>query len=392
MKNLEYFFNEIELWEVDEFNDINIVIWSPDYNCYSGGIIALNYLAHLLKCYGLKNIFIFSNQKASWCSAKEIRSKTLLWKICSKEKTYVLYPEIVKNNPLESKYLGRWYLGVPSELKENIKQHSKEDDYWSYNPYSKSELMKLDIDSKDLGLLLTRKLQFYQKNSTDRRNGICFSIRKGKVENQTKYEKQNWTSIDNFSEKGGYSYLSKIFQEKAYFYSFDPNSYLNSLAAMSGIISVIHPEKNLIEPKKWRELTSNRYGIAYGFEDQEHAISTLPKVKENIFINESDNREKIIEFIKHIFEKITTNQFGSLKIKLEKTYLLNSSELFIYFIEKSTNDINKNIVKSIFTIETETDNFEGKVIMIIKFKKKVIKINLSFLKKIKNFLFNCRIN
>ena len=47
-ENLEYFFNEIELWEVDEFNDINIVIWSPDYNCYSGGIIALNYLAHLL--------------------------------------------------------------------------------------------------------------------------------------------------------------------------------------------------------------------------------------------------------------------------------------------------------------------------------------------------------
>ena len=80
-----------------------------------------------------------------------------------------------------------------------------------------------------------------------------------------------------------------------------------------------------------------------------------------------------------------------MKIKLEKTYLLNSSELFIYFVEKSTNDINKNIVKSIFTIETETDNFEGKVIMIIKFKKKLLKL-IYLLKENKKFLFNCRTN
>ena len=387
MKNLEYFFNEIELWEVDEFNDINIVIWSPDYNCYSGGIIALNYLAHLLKCYGIKNIFIFSNQKANWCSAKEIKSKTLLWKICPKDKTYVLYPEIVKNNPLEAKYLGRWYLGVPSELKENIKQHSKEDDYWSYNPYTKSELMKLDIDSKNLGILLTRKLQFFEKNNSKKRNGTCFSIRKGKFENDVTNIKEDWLKIDDFTKKGGYSYLSKIFREKSFFYSYDPNSYLNSLAAMCGTISVINPDENIKDPNHWRELTSNRYGIAYGFEDQKHAIETLHKVKENILINESDNREKIVGLLKHVFKRLTNKDFIDLEIRLEKIYAINSSELFVHFVEKITNESNKMISKNILEVELVTDNYLNKVFLLITFmRNKTFKINLTAIKKVKQFI------
>ena len=59
----------------------------------------------------------------------------------------------------------------------------------------------------------------------------------------------------------------------------------------------------------------------------------------------------------------------------------------MHFVEKITNESNKMISKNILEVELVTDNYLNKVFLLITLmRKKTFKINLTALKKVKQFI------
>jgi tetratricopeptide (TPR) repeat protein len=162
--------------------------------------------------------------------------------------------------------------------------------------------------------------------------------------------------------------LVKIFNEKKYFYCYDYASFLSLQAALCGCISIVVPYED-ITAEQWMGMNRNRvFGIAYGEENIEHAVTTLDKVRPNIEKLEDEFYENVKEFITKTQdlaeqkesdkEKIKTNiyDFETYETKLfrseemiEKNDLIEAEKLLLNMQQNFPSDIrilnNLSIVK-----------------------------------------------
>ena len=90
------------------------------------------------------------------------------------------------------------------------------------------------------------------------------------------------------------------FKQKDFFLSFDPFTFMSIIASLSGCISVVKKIWGL----KFEEWVNgdpfNKYGIAYGLDDLEHADKTQPQLVTYLIQLE----EQQIEDTKLMFSKI----------------------------------------------------------------------------------------
>jgi tetratricopeptide (TPR) repeat protein len=335
----------------------NYIIWTPSIKLDSGGVTLLHRLAYMINKLGY-NAYLWpsDNNFETFLVNSKYKSK-IASKDMINDNAIVVYPEIAKGNPLNAKHVVRWILNKPGQLGgDGI---FGENDMIFY--YSKA----FTCGKKNLNHL--QIMELYGSMFEDRkqnRKGSCYVMRKGGGR-EIQHDLFDSTEIIDVTPS---EELVKIFNEKKYFYCYDYASFLSLQAALCGCISIVVPYED-ITAEQWMGMNRNRvFGIAYGEENIEHAVTTLDKVRPNIEKLEDEFYENVKEFITKTQdlaeqkesdkEKIKTNiyDFETYETKLfrseemiEKNDLIEAEKLLLNMQQNFPSDIrilnNLSIVK-----------------------------------------------
>lgn len=274
-------------------NKINFVIYAPKFKETKGGIIVLHKLAHILSKLGEKSYITnisHSKNAAKYISVEEIE-------LLDKNNTMFIYPEIVKGNPYNGKYVTRWILNTPGIIGgDGI--YEETDLVYKYCDY-----FKAPDESKVSGELrcMDLKINLF-KNKNLSRSGECFLIKKGKYFNKKlEYHEENALNLDTFISN---EYLAEQFNIKEKFISYDSMTYHSVQAALCGCLSIVIPDPGITKEEWISKNPLQKYGIAYGPNDIQWAKDTLHLVKPNLLQQNKDSIILIKNYIKHCYNHI----------------------------------------------------------------------------------------
>jgi len=115
----------------------NFVIYTPPLKDDIGGIVVLHNLAKELCNLKVRTFLYtgFAPYKNDFCNNFVLKSRS---QIITDEKTIVVYPEIIKGNPLNAKYVVRWLLcdvGIHTD-KETHLTWGKDDLVFHYSTFN----------------------------------------------------------------------------------------------------------------------------------------------------------------------------------------------------------------------------------------------------------------
>lgn len=199
----------------------------------------------------------------------------------------VVYPEIVDGNPLKAKNIVRWFLHKPGfhtgrinyGLGELYFYYQESFNNESLNPF-KNNLLRLTHVRHDI---------FNNRNS-EKREGSCYAIRKGKGK-PIKHDLKNSILIDNLNLKQ----ISDVFNQCEWFYSYDTKTSYSRYAVLCGCKSVVIPDEG-VSAEQWQPEEFMRYGIAYGLDDLEYAEKTKHLVFDTLKRMQTENDGMVIHF------------------------------------------------------------------------------------------------
>ncbi len=265
------------------------------YDKSNGGIVVQYYLAEKLDLMG-EQVRLFDRFKST---QNDFNINYYNNDFVLDDNTMVIYCEGIKENPLNAKNVTRWLL---SELGMNVRSNSYKK--WGHNDlvyYFNYERKIYDKFKTNNDIYKSMSLIYIDNNicnyNINERNGYCYTIRKGKIDQNNIYHPVGSFEITRKHSQKDYI---EFFNKYKYFISYDPLTFLNIISALCGCISIIYPLNN-VSKKEWyrttiiaRYLEENNedlYGIAYGnsIEEISFASTTIDKVKEQW--------EKILNYI-----------------------------------------------------------------------------------------------
>lgn len=350
-------------------NQLKIIIYPHiAYIATDGGINVQFYLAKCLKEQNI-NVKIYNN--------KGVIENKLFNEYCDysfyDNETFVIYCEGVLGNPLNAKKVVRWML---SELGQNV-------DSTDLKTWGKNELVYfygsevrfnnnpeyINIIYKTISVITQNSLF---KNNNNSRTGSCHTFRKSFIHNTINFIHQE-DSIEIFKNTS-LEEIIEIFNNCKIFISYDPITYLNTIAALCGCISIVYPLENFTK-KQWLQKThmwnyleennlgTNIYGIAYGIEEIDYAISTLHLVEEqqknitdflnkksvNLLLSDISNFSENINTIENVYYNYI-NVFNVNIINIKKCISVNNIDFTDIFI---------NLLKNNHSIILNDKNFEN---------------------------------
>jgi hypothetical protein len=113
------------------------------------------------------------------------------------------------------------------------------------------------------------------------------------------------TEIPNYHGRKSLEYLTDEFNKYEYILTFDNKSYLTTAAALCGSKSIILNTDPNLSPTEYRYKNPIQlYGVAYGFNDIQHANSTIDLVKTNLLELEKKDNKTVDNFINFWREKL----------------------------------------------------------------------------------------
>ena len=264
---------------------------------YSWIMHTLHFLVYPLLCKLIKNP---KNKYYKICRNflyKPIEGIKLQWNpFFSRRDTIVLYPERVYGNFLKAKHVVRWLL--------------------YYNPYPNDEnaYRKDDLVIAFRSIFNDKKInpkgytvqiswfnsQLYRQYNFGKRSGNCYIVRKG-IDRNDLPQQFDGPVIDDLLEED----KVRIFNECAYCYSYDLQTFYSAIASICGCISVV-----VLEPDKHKEDylspedLENLNGIAYGNTPEEitFALKTRDKLLKSVDFRTRNSYELDI-FLQLLHEK-----------------------------------------------------------------------------------------
>jgi len=208
------------------------------------------------------------------------------------ENTVVIYCEGVYGNPLNAKKVIRWML---SELGQNVPYDWVES--WGKNElvYFYGSEIRFQNYPHLIGNVFKTMNVIYQKpniknNNPNERNGICHTFRKSFIHKEINFIHPR-DSIEIPSFHYPINDMVDVFNKFKILFCYDPFSYVQTIAILCGCITVVYPLKNYSK-KDWlqktciwdylqeNDLGTNLYGLAYGIEEMDFALSTIHLVEE----------------------------------------------------------------------------------------------------------------
>jgi predicted O-linked N-acetylglucosamine transferase (SPINDLY family) len=327
---------------------VNFVIASPKFNATVGGVIALFNLARIIhsnnipcKIFDLNRCDLPNKIFNIYATESDIDSNTI-----------VVYPEVIVGNPLNAKHVIRWILcEVGINCPHNIYETWSKDDfvyhYCTYNP---------DKDINNYNLLSPLLISSKFKNQGKQREGYCHIIRKAHKFHQSLeciHPNDSLLLADDLSEET----LIHILNTKEYLISYDPYSYISTIAALCGCISILAPMKNVSKDQWFKTMSTSKIlgklgekefkGIAYGLEEIEYARNTLHETRrQQEFCADHGNHsvKLLINDMKCIFENTAEGQIASRNNSvLRVSDVFYSKELVLFEDSNNSQELRQQI-------------------------------------------------
>jgi hypothetical protein len=277
-------------------NKIKIIMYSPPYDNKSGGIIVMHYLCYLInqmdKSKYYAKLFMHNDVKynnrfcTDFAKINEINDNTI-----------VIYPEIVRRNPLNAKNVVRWILlelGIEMPL-EHCNLFGKNDYIYHWESNNLPHYNQLSCPWLNP--------VFYNKNiPKENKQKTCYLIKKGRLIHKQIHviHPQDSICIDDLSLEE----INNVFNECKYFYCYDPNSAFIIFAVLCGCIPILQPIEGVNENDFFKSRIFNfkgtiyNKGIIYGYD--ENKIQALLQEGPNEFIDYYKSLfDMYIETVKH---------------------------------------------------------------------------------------------
>ena len=296
------------------------IIYSPPYHENGGGTIALHRLCHLINQCG-REAYLYPhgpsydlhlhNASQVGLYLKEIYEATNLanYRINEAFRTPVLppkdsfipghdciviYPEMTFGNPLRAKNVVRWLLNNPGHISGRI-YYGPREIYYRYADYFAEGFTFPGSETADMFLRIQyTPLDLYRERPEERNNprtGTAYCMKKGNGRAMV-HDTTNSILIDGKSHQQ----VAAIFKSVKQFVSYDTHTLYSSLAAISGCESVVVPLEGMTK-EQWRPNVEDRYGIAYGFDDVEFALTTRPLALERQISLDRDSERNAKDFL-----------------------------------------------------------------------------------------------
>lgn len=261
-----------------------IIIRTPEYREWTGGIIVLHLLAQLLKRNGEEVAFSPFGPSAFW-SPYDVPQVDV-----AKNNDIVVYPESVRGNPLGARRRVTYYLGPCKNIRDGFALAYGEK--WAF----------LNNLPKPWNILTIfgSKYEFFV-DADAQRSGDCFTIRKAKAPQFI--HRPGAVEIPRGLRN---QQLLEIFQKKERFISYDFNTFLSTQAALAGCDSIVAPQRGGSQ-----ELLNKTYpppgalGVSYGATKAPEQLSAERQCLRQYFAEiEEKQRYAVAEMFKRIKEKI----------------------------------------------------------------------------------------
>jgi hypothetical protein len=257
-----------------------IIIFTPEYREWTGGIIVLHKLGSILQSLGWPVAFAPHGSNEFW-SPYEIPVASY-----TSKDSIVVYPESAQGNPLGASKIVSYYLGKANPRGGFQLFYSKK--WASINGQPNADVLFLSDSKKEIF-----------KDKGEKRIGDCFTCRKNKQPDFIHHPGAFEIPRGMRNER-----LAEVFNSHERFICYDFNSFLNFQAALCGCDSIVAEE-----PGKTKEFFASgfpdgkAYGIAYGEEDIGRANLTRFKLRD--YFNAIEQAQ--VERTRVMFEKIERN-------------------------------------------------------------------------------------
>jgi hypothetical protein len=269
----------------------------------SGGNILLHKLCHDLRMIGQDAYISHGPSGPNFNAPQYCPSASEL-----KNEFVVVYPETRMGNPLHCPRVVRWILNTPGAFgpTDFYKREKKSDLIFKLSTF-------YDYTGKGYykGILYTIFVDFEAfKNLNLKRSGSCYLVRKGKIIN--KVHDENSVLI---ADAGDWKVTPYLFNTKEVFYCYDTATYLSLLAALCGCICLVVPDEKK-PSNEWHACwPHNKFGIAYGNDELDHARKTLDLVAGHLRNMEQKGLESVncfAEIVNHHFVSVRDNMLRRL--------------------------------------------------------------------------------
>ena len=285
----------------------------------TGGVIAFHYLAYLLAKeehnvymfarpeYPHKNIYTLTSQNNN---VDKDRNTPDAWQWEAFEyyhqNTVAIYDQTKHKNWFGTEKVVRWFLYNQND--DSIEKTWGENDY--YFCYGKQKSVVNLNKKQNWGELIAMNFYFevFKNNNNKHRKGFCHLNNKHSSPKSDIFTKElNSTSLDNWKSLGCQKYLNEEFNKHEYFLCYDQLSFWPQIAALCGCKVIIMNVKDNLNayydynttPQEYRlDNPLKKYGIAFGFDDLQHAINTQHLVKDHLIEMDNYNKNTVKNFVK----------------------------------------------------------------------------------------------
>ena len=287
------------------------IVCAPSYDENNGGAIFLHQLVHVLNALGEK-AFVWSMpeiyplskrqrlrrlfQPPRFATSPELNTPVHLGDTAPDD-AIVIYPELLKGNPLKAKNIVRWLLYKPGVLHP---YEFTEDEMF----FHCGELFDVpELTGGAPELVMWRRNRNYRNENRPDRKGTCYIVRKGFEKTRLpETEAPDAIQIDGMS----HAEINEIFNRCETFISYDEATMYSQFAAICGCDSIIVPGIFDTHDAWLASHPLAPYGVAYGFEALPHARAPRDKVKAFLDQQENDSKDSVRNFITLTKERFET--------------------------------------------------------------------------------------
>lgn len=181
----------------------------------------------------------------------------------------VVYPEVVGGNPLGARCVARWLLHKPG-YHTGVVDYGGDDIFFFYQNAFNDPALNPSPDNR---LTVTWMNPVYREGNGERQ-GRCYILRKGAA--RAKLLPHDFV-VDSLSP----AEMAEAFRRFEYVVSYDQYTMLTIFAALCGCVPIVEPEPG-VTSEQWQPEKRDRWGIAYGWEEQAWARETRPLLLEKL--------------------------------------------------------------------------------------------------------------
>lgn len=284
---------------------LKYIVNAPSFDPDSGGTIFMHELVHALNTLGeeaylwpMAPIYdpgLRKRVKSVFSSPKYDLDPHLNTPLARKSdlrapNAVVVYPEIVRGNPLRIENVVRWLLYTPGD------QHPYEftENEMFFRVFEKADLPEITGGAPDLFLYKINPI--YRNENRPSRSGACYVVRKGhRKPRLAETEDPTAIDIDGMSHEE----INDVFNRCEFFYSYDEATMYSQFAVVCGCLSVVIPGEHESRAEWSQKNELGRYGIAYGLDTSEldHARQTQSQLLELLRAKQEAGLDTVRRFI-----------------------------------------------------------------------------------------------